>query len=271
VVSFLHEGWQPRERVPLMSGVCFNPYGCEWTVGYLWRSMNQFGRLDVIELGLMLAYTLVVVGLGSYRYHIARHQTRAFARDATRAFERGAFDEVISIAAQNPRSPVATMVAAGVTAFAMAPLQFTLSEAIDAAGRAFQRSQRMFAANLSIGLGTLKSIAYTAPFLGLVGTCFRILSAFRGIGMEKHAALAMMSSDVAKALIATATGIVVAVPAVWSYNHLRARGEVLESEMSNMALEAITHLTAYPQWQSQRSYSVAGSKNFISAANAAAP
>ncbi len=253
-----------------MSGVCFNPYGCEWTVGYLWRSMNQFGRLDVIELGLMLAYTLVVVGLGSYRYHIACHQTRAFVRAATGAFERGAFEEAISIAAQNQRSPVATMMAAGLTAFAKAPLQFTLSEAIDAAGRAFRRSQRMFAAKLSIGLGTLKSIAYTAPFFGLVGTCFGILSAFRGIGMERAAAVAMMASDIAAALITTAAGLLVAVPAVWSYNRLRTRGDVVQNEMSTMALAAISYLTAHPQWQTQRLYSVAGSKNFTAAANAAA-
>ena len=61
-------------------------------------------------------------------------------------------------------------------------------------------SRRKLSAELSVEVQNLKSIAFTLPYLGLVGTCFGIMSAFRGVGMEKHAALAMISSLVAAAL-----------------------------------------------------------------------
>jgi biopolymer transport protein ExbD len=98
------------------------------------------------------------------------------------------------------------------------------------------RSRRKLAADLSIGVGSLKSIASTAPYLGLVGTCFGILSVFRGFDMEKYAALMMMTSTVAAALVTTAAGILVAVPARCFHNYLRTRIELLESEVPSEAL-----------------------------------
>lgn len=89
---------------------------------------------------------------------------------------------------------------------------------------------RRLAADLNGWIRSLKSIADTAPFLGLVGTCVGILSAFRGVGMEKHAALAMISSQVAAALLTTATGLLVAIPAVWSHNRLRTLLDSLACE-----------------------------------------
>ncbi len=85
-------------------------------------------------------------------------------------------------------------------------------------------------ADLSIEVGSLRSIASIAPYLGLGGTCVGILGAFGGIGMEKHAALAMISSRVAAAHVTTAAGILVAIPATCFYNYLRTRIDSLESE-----------------------------------------
>jgi biopolymer transport protein ExbB/TolQ/biopolymer transport protein ExbD len=192
-------------------------------------------------------------------------------RDAANAFRSGAFDDVIAIAARTRRSPVATMVATGLIAFASAPSQFTLREAIDIASRAFRNSQRTLTANLSLGVGTLRSFVSTAPFLGLGGTCFGILSAFRGIGMEKHAALAMITTYIAASLITTGAGLLVAVPAVWSYNYLRVRIDSLESEMSNMALEAITQLNAHPHWRSLREDFIEESRAIDSGMDPVAP
>jgi len=161
------------------------------------RWMNWLGRLDVVVLALMLAYVIIVVSRGSYRYHLARQQNRAFVRGASTAFQSGAFKEVITIAARNDRSPVAAMVATGLTAFVSAPPQLTLAEAIDTAYRAFHRSHRKLAADLSFGMGFLKSIASTAPLLGLAGTCLGIMSAFGPFGMQKDAALAMTAARIA--------------------------------------------------------------------------
>jgi biopolymer transport protein ExbB len=99
------------------------------------------------------------------------------------------------------------------------------------------RSLRKLTTDLSIEVGSLKSIVSIAPYLGLAGTCVGILSAFGGIGMEKHAAEIMIKSKVALALFTTAAGILVAVPATCFYNYLRTRIDLLESEVARAAID----------------------------------
>ena len=91
-------------------------------------------------------------------------------------------------------------------------------------------SRRALASALKIEVGALKSIAITAPYLGLAGTCVGILSAFGGIDMQKDAALALMETLIALALIPTAFGIPVAVLATCSYNVLCTRIDLLGGE-----------------------------------------
>jgi biopolymer transport protein ExbD len=163
-----------------MSGACFNPYGCEWSIGDLWRSMDWLRRLDVVVLVLMLAYVLVVFTHVFYRYNLVRGPRR-----------------------------------------------------IDSAGK------RKLSADLSLQARRLKSIALAAPYLGLLGTCLGILNGpgiGSGIAMEKYRALVLMASGTATALITTAAGIFVAVPATCSYNYLCTRMGLLESEVSDEVL-----------------------------------
>jgi biopolymer transport protein ExbD len=112
---------------------------------------------------------------------------------------------------------------------------------IDCAGK------RKLAAGLSLQARSLKSIASTAPYLGLLGTCIGILNApgiGSGFGMEKSRALVLMASGTATALITTAAGILVAIPATCSYNYLCTRIGLLESEASD---EALTDQRASPR------------------------
>lgn len=138
----------------------------------MWRWMSSFGRLDVIVLGLMLAYLFVVVIHVACRYYVARR-----ARE------------------------------------------------IDIPGRT------TLAAVLNIEVGTLQSMAVTAPYLGLVGTCEGILSAFGGAAMQKDAFIALTETRLALALIPTAAAILLAVLATCSYNCLRTRIDLLEGEV----------------------------------------
>ncbi len=108
-------------------------------------------------------------------------------------------------------------------------------EAIDTASRAFQRGRRKLVADLSIKVGTLNSIALVAPYLGLAGTSIGIITGFRGVGMVAESALAavMAAGVVPMAFITTAAGLLVAIPAALSYNYLRTRIDLLESEISS--------------------------------------
>jgi hypothetical protein len=97
--------------------------------------------------------------------------------------------------------------------------------------RAFQRSQRTIVAALSRGLLTLKAIPSAAPFLGLAGTSYGILASLsRGFGMEKNAALRILTLSIAARVISAAAGILVAIPAMLAYNFLRTRIDRFERE-----------------------------------------
>ena len=255
-----------------MPGVCFNSWqasGCGWSIPYYWNMMDRLSRIDISVLLLMLANVGVIAVYRVYRYHLARRQSCAFVRDASVALYSGSFDEVIVIAARNSGSHIAAVVAAGLTAFASAPPQFTDTDAIDAAQRALRRRHKVLAADLRLGLGTLGTIISSAPFIGLLGTCAGIMNAFRGYGMEKSTAIAMTASYLAEALVTAAMGVVVAVFAVWSRNYLLRSMELFESEMSNAALETVTYLNAHREWRNQPEYATT-SKGSLFAADASA-
>jgi biopolymer transport protein ExbD len=99
----------------------------------------------------------------------------------------------------------------------------------DSDSRAFQRAQRKLVAELNVWVSTLRSVAHTAPFLGLAGTCIGILRALSTpIAMERSSAEALISTEVARALVTTAAGLLVAVPALRSHNYLRRRIDLLD-------------------------------------------
>jgi len=114
-------------------------------------------------LALMLVNTVVIVCQRLWIYTVGRRQSRAFVRDAAAALRDASFDQVMSVASRNDQSHVASIVAVGMTAFASAPKDLTHTEAIDAAERASQRSHNMLSARLRLGLGTLATIASSAP------------------------------------------------------------------------------------------------------------
>ena len=99
------------------------------------------------------------------------------------------------------------------------------------------QSRRRLAADLSIQRGFFKSIATTAPYLGLLGTCEGVLSAFTVGGMQKDVFRVMIATRLSAALITTAAGILVATPATVLYHYLRTQVDLLESEVFVEACE----------------------------------
>lgn len=92
-------------------------------------------------------------------------------------------------------------------------------------------------ADLRTVTSSLKSIAFAAPYLGLAGACFGIMGIFRGFVMEMHAVRAMMAAILAAALVTSAAGILVAVPATCFYNYLCTLIELLEGDVLNESID----------------------------------
>lgn len=123
------------------------------------------------------------------------------------------------------------------------------AQGIESAGR------RTLATALSIEVGSLKSIAITAPYLGLAGTCFGILSAFGGVSMLKSAFSVMVETKIAVALIPTAAGIPVAVLATCFYNFLRTRIDLLETEGFGEGQQRARHFRGSRRFPSTKRFS----------------
>jgi biopolymer transport protein ExbD len=120
--------------------------------------------------------------------------------------------------------------------------------------RALQRPARSDRANtqfnleLETRLRSLKSIAFVSPYLGLVGACVGIMSAFTGIGMEKHVALAMMASRVAASLVTTGAGIIVAVAAIVLSHPIRTLLDSFREEVARQRLPLGKRFSQFPRF-----------------------
>jgi hypothetical protein len=113
---------------------------------------------------------------------------------------------------------------------------------------ASEQSRENLVADLSRGVGTLRSIASAAPFLGLAGTCYGLLCLFfRGIFVSKVFSTSAIALELSVALVATAAGLIVAIPAAISYNILRTCLERFENNDSSTLLDATPRLYGFAQ------------------------
>jgi len=95
------------------------------------------------------------------------------------------------------------------------------------------------AAEMKKGLGGLATIGSTGPFIGLFGTVMGIVNAFTGMATSGSGGIAAVSAGIAEALITTAFGLLVAIPAVMAFNYFTNRLERFQIEMSNSSAELI--------------------------------
>jgi biopolymer transport protein ExbB len=150
-------------------------------------------------------------------------------------------EEAVAIAERNKKSHIAKVVATGLSEFQSASQQVSDAEVIEAAKRGLERSVAIVHAEMKRGLSALATIGSTAPFVGLFGTVVGILNAFKGIEQQKATGLSAVAGGIAEALVTTAFGLLVAVPAVWAYNYFTNRVEAFDVEMDNSSMELINY------------------------------
>ncbi len=103
--------------------------------------------------------------------------------------------------------------------------------------RALRRATTLEIQRLEKFLTFLATTGATAPFIGLFGTVWGIMSSFQGIGKTGSASLAVVAPGISEALVATAIGLVAAIPAVVAYNHFVNKVNILSGEMDNFSQE----------------------------------
>ena len=181
-------------------------------------------------------------------FSAARKQSRAFAPAVAGALRDGKIDEAIKVAERNKKSHLAKVVTAGLMEFRAHQESGEIpGETIEASKRALERTEAIVHAELKRGLGGLATIGSTAPFVGLFGTVVGILNAFKGIRPRKATGLGAVAGGISEALVTTAIGLFVAIPAVMMFNYLTGRVEAFDVEMDNSSSELIDYFLKRPR------------------------
>jgi biopolymer transport protein ExbB len=216
-------------------GVSFDPRS-------MWNQMGLLAKLVVITLFIMSAWSIGVMIDRVIAYSGARGQSRQFAPAVAGALREGKLDEAIKIADRYPKSHLAKVVVAGLQEFRAHQMSSDISgEEIEASKRALERAEAIVHAELKRGISSLATIGSTGPFVGLFGTVVGIINAFKGISSEKSTGLGAVAGGISEALVTTAVGLFVAIPAVWMYNYFSGRIEAFDVEMGNSSSELVDY------------------------------
>jgi biopolymer transport protein ExbB/biopolymer transport protein TolQ len=173
-------------------------------------------------------------------FSAARKQSREFAPKVAGALKDSKLEEAIKIADRNKKSHLAEVVTSGLQEFRSAG-GVASEESIASSGRALERSEAIVHAKLKRGLGVLATIGSTAPFVGLLGTVIGILNAFQQIATQKTSGIGAVAGGISEALVTTAFGLLVAIPAVMAFNYFTGRVESFDVEMDNSSSELIDY------------------------------
>src|SRR6266498_3665574 len=216
--------------------------GVGWDPCSLWAQMGPLAKAVVVGLFLMSAWSIGVMIDRLMAYSAARKQSRQFAPAVAGALREGKLDEAVKIADRYKKSHLAKVVVAGLQEFQAHQLSNEIpGEEIEASRRALERAEAIVHAELKRGVSGLATIGSTAPFVGLFGTVVGIINAFKGISTEKSTGLGAVAGGISEALVTTAIGLFVAIPAVWMYNYFTNRIEAFDVEMGNSSSELIDY------------------------------
>lgn len=210
----------------------------------LWMSMGLVAKGVVVVLAIMSIYSLGLMIERWLTFNKAKKESLKFATQATQLLKQNKLKDVIAVSKNYKKSHLAKVVSAGLYEFTYetenpgVPAGF---DVVEAAKRAIERASAMTAAELKRGLGGLATIGSTAPFVGLFGTVVGIIHAFQTMAVSGGGGLGTVSAGIAEALITTAFGLLVAIPAVWMYNYFTNRIERFNVEMNNSSNELIDY------------------------------
>ncbi len=213
-----------------------------FTVMEMLKHLTPVGGAVVVILLIMSVYSIAIIVERFLTYKAAKQQSREFAPRVAQALKNDRIEEAISISDKHKKSHLAMVVNSGLQEFRAHQGSSDISgDEIEASKRALQRAIAIKTAEFKRGLSGLATIGSTAPFVGLFGTVFGIIGAFQGMKNAESAGIAAIAGGISEALLTTALGLVVAVPAVWLFNYFTGKVDGFVVEMDNSASELIDY------------------------------
>ncbi len=213
-----------------------------FTISEMVKNLGWVALSVIIILLIMSMYSIAIMVERFLTYSAAKKQSREFAPRVAQALKNDRIEEAINISDKHKKSHLAMVVNAGLQEFRAHEQSADISgEEVEASKRALQRAIAIKSAEFKRGLSGLATIGSTAPFVGLFGTVFGIINAFTGMKSAESAGIGAVAGGIAEALLTTALGLAVAVPAVWLFNYFTGKVDGFIVEMDNSASELIDY------------------------------
>jgi biopolymer transport protein ExbB len=198
----------------------------------LWQTMGPFAKGIVYVLVFMSLVSITVAIQRFWDFTRAKRETIKFTPKLGAALEAQDMAAAQAAVEKHNKSHLAASYK-GVFASLRHHIQdgtLTVVE-VAAAQRTVELNKLEQIARFRRGMGLLATVGSTAPFVGLLGTTIGVVNAFTGMAEAGSGGLAAISAGIAEALITTALGLFVAIPAVWIYNYFNARIEFISMEI----------------------------------------
>src|SRR5437763_13151370 len=205
----------------------------------LWLSMSWGAKAVVIVMFGMSIYSIWVMVERAITFSKAKNQSLKLLGALSNLLTKGEYQQAIDVTKKYKQSHLAKVISAGLLEFEAArrDKRFTDPEVpVEAARQGMDPTAMITVAQLKENLGVLATIGATAPFVGLFGTVVGIINAFSKMATS-GGGIASVSAGISEALVTTAFGLFVAIPAVWAYNYFQNRIDRFTVEMSNSGSE----------------------------------
>jgi biopolymer transport protein ExbB/TolQ len=211
------------------------------------KAIEGFGIVVAAILGLMSIYSLGVMAERLVTYARAGKASRQFAETLRELLPAGKFAEAVELSKKLSRGHLPKVLGLAIDEYRRGtealkthgPHDVGDFDIIAAVNRAVERSSLRTVNDLRRGLGSLATIGSTAPFVGLLGTVWGIIKAFQNMAATGSGGLGTVSGAIAEALVNTAFGLLVAIPAVMMFNYLTNRVEDMQVDITDSATELV--------------------------------
>lgn len=208
----------------------------------IWAHMGMLARSIAFVLLVMAVASVGVVVERFISFAKSGAASKAFAAKAAPLIEKWQLEKLVKEAESHKASPLAKLFEKMTSAYLrgvarpgeMSPIEMARNEA--------NRRMEATGAELRRGMTVLASVGSVAPFVGLLGTVVGIIGAFQAIGESGSAGLGSVMAGISEALIETAFGLMVAIPAVLFYNYLSGRVSGIELALGRSVGELLDEM-----------------------------
>jgi biopolymer transport protein ExbB len=211
------------------------------------KSMGLPAKLVVFTLIIMSLYSLSVMAERLFSFSRAREQSRRYAEKLRDLLPGHQMMEAAQFATTLKYGHIPRVLGSGISEYnkgrealsKKGPHDVGDFDLVEAINRAIDRATLRVTADLRRGLGGLATVASTAPFVGLLGTVLGIITAFQLMAASGSGGLASVSAGISEALITTAFGLLVAIPALMMFNYLTNRVEEMTVDIADASNELV--------------------------------